>query len=225
MIEPLDRFRRDYTLFQFTTRRLRNFIDSNHLLVRIDEQLDFAKLVAPLEDYCCPDFGRPTIHPEVMVRALLIGSEYNIASFRRLCSAISENIAYQPVSKVDSRLGVKTLERSWYGNLEHVPSRHGSGPEVIVATHLDELLPSDHPARFVAEFVDALDREDWAELRLAIDGDALGAPAYHPRALLSVWLYGFMTGARSSRKFEAACRDQIPYLWLTGWLRPDYNTQ
>ena len=30
-----------------------------------------------------------------MVRALLICSIYNIASFRRLCSAISENIAYR----------------------------------------------------------------------------------------------------------------------------------
>ena len=44
----------------------------------------------------------------------------------------------------------------------------------------------------------------------------LGAPAYHPRALLSVWLYGFMTGVRWCRKLEAACRDQIPYLWLPG---------
>ena len=47
MLEPLDRYRRDSTLFQFTDRRLRDFIDPEHLLIRIDEQLDFAKLVAP----------------------------------------------------------------------------------------------------------------------------------------------------------------------------------
>ena len=89
---------------------------------------------------------------------------------------------------------------------------------------LDELLPLDHPARFVAEFVDALDRAAWAKMGVGIEGDPLGAPAYHPRALLSVWLYGFMTNVRSCRKLEAACRDQIPYLWLTGWQHPDHNT-
>ena len=89
---------------------------------------------------------------------------------------------------------------------------------------LDELLPPDHRARFVAEFVDALDREGWAELGVEMAGEPLGAPAYHPRALLCVWLYGFMTGVRSCRKLETACRDQIPYLWLTGWQRPDHNT-
>ena len=89
---------------------------------------------------------------------------------------------------------------------------------------LDELLPLDHPARFVAEFVDALGRDGWSELEVEIDGEALGAAAYHARALLSVWLYGFMTGVRSCRKLEAACRDQISYLWLTGWQHPDHNT-
>ena len=33
-----------------------------------------------------------------------------------------------------------------------------------------------------------------------------------------------MTGLRSCRKLEVACRDQIPYLWLTGWQHPDHNT-
>ena len=95
MLETLDRWRRDSTLLQFTNERLRDFIDPNHLLIRIDDQFDFAKLVAPLEERYCSNFGRPAIHPEMMARALLICSPYNIASFRRLCSAISENIAYR----------------------------------------------------------------------------------------------------------------------------------
>ena len=89
---------------------------------------------------------------------------------------------------------------------------------------LDELIPADHPARFVDAYLDGLGRDDWAGLGVDTDGNPMGAPAYHPRALLSVWLYGFMTGVRSTRKLETACRDQIPYLWLTGWQRPDHNT-
>lgn len=89
---------------------------------------------------------------------------------------------------------------------------------------LDELIPDDHPARFVAAMVDSLNEGVWKKLGIELEGEQLGAPAYHPRALLSVWLYGFMTGTRSSRKLEAACRDQVTYLWLTGWQHPDHNT-
>jgi transposase len=98
------------------------------------------------------------------------------------------------------------------------------GQTWLLPPSLDELVPFDHPARFVAEFVDALDQATWSELEVTPAGDRLGAPAYHPRVVLGVWLYGFMTGVRSSRKLEAACRDQLPYLWLTGWQRPDHNT-
>jgi transposase len=95
MLEPLDRYRRDSTLFQFTTKRLRDFIDPAHLLIQIDEKVDFAKLVEPLERNYSIDNGRPAIHPEVLVRAMLISALYNITSFRRLCLAISENIAFR----------------------------------------------------------------------------------------------------------------------------------
>ena len=53
---------------------------------------------------------------------------------------------------------------------------------------LDELSADDHSARFGAEFVDGMNRTQWAEMGVALDGDPLGAPAHHPRALLSVWL-------------------------------------
>src|SRR4051812_36159779 len=89
---------------------------------------------------------------------------------------------------------------------------------------LEELIPVDHPVRFVAAYVDALSRADWQQLGVGPDGELLGAPAYHPRALLGVWLYGFTSGVRSARKLEGACRDQLPYLWLTGWQHPDHNT-
>ena len=93
MLQPLDRSCRDSTLLQFTSKRLRDSIDPINLLIQIDEQLDLAKFVAPLEKRYCPDFGRPAIHPETMVRTFLICSIYNIVSFRSLCSATSENIA------------------------------------------------------------------------------------------------------------------------------------
>ena len=54
MLKPLDLHRRASTLFQFTTRRLRDFIDPDHLLIHIDEQFDFARPVAPLEERYYP---------------------------------------------------------------------------------------------------------------------------------------------------------------------------
>ena len=71
--------------------------------------------------------------------------------------------------------------------------------------------------------MDGLDAEAWEELEIDLQGDPRGAGAYHPRVLLGVWIYGFMTGVRSCRKLEAACRDQVPYMWLAGMHKPDHN--
>ena len=95
MLELLDRYRRDSTLFQFTTKSLRDFINPSHILLKIDAEFDFARLAKPLEGKYCPDNGRPAIHPEVLIRTLLISAIYNIASFRQLCHVISENIAFR----------------------------------------------------------------------------------------------------------------------------------
>jgi transposase len=89
---------------------------------------------------------------------------------------------------------------------------------------LDALLAHDHPVRFVAQYVDGLTEEDWLQLGVRWQEGGQGGHGYHPRVLLAAWLWGFMSGVRSSRRLEAACVDQLSCLWLTGGQRPDHNT-
>src|SRR3972149_12129429 len=93
----------------------------------------------------------------------------------------------------------------------------------LLPPSLADLVPANHPARFVADFVDGLGGIWWQAFGEHLEGELLGAPAYDPWALLSIWVYGFMTGVRSSRKLELACRGQVPYLWLTGMATPGHH--
>ena len=86
---------------------------------------------------------------------------------------------------------------------------------------LEDYLPDDHPARFVAEFAASL---DLAGLGLLVEAAAAGRPRYRPEHLLCCWLYGFMTKTRSSRLLERACTENVALMWLTGGERPDHNT-
>lgn len=91
---------------------------------------------------------------------------------------------------------------------------------------LEEWVGPDHPARFVREFVDALDCEALgitAEQQARRD-DPTGRPHYGVTLLLKVWLYAYMNRIRSSRAVEQACRDLLPMAWLAGTHVPDHNT-
>jgi len=51
-----------------------------------------------------------------------------------------------------------------------------------------------------------------------------GEARYDPAMLLRVIIYGAMNGIRSSRELERACREQLPFRWLSGNQTPDHNT-
>lgn len=74
----------------------------------------------------------------------------------------------------------------------------------LLPPSLDDLVPPDHQCRFVDAVLDGLDGDEWRELGIDLAGDPEGAAAYHPRVLLGVWLYGFMSGTRSTRKLEGS---------------------
>jgi len=98
------------------------------------------------------------------------------------------------------------------------------GQAWLMPPSLDQMISPDHPVRFVAAFVDQFDYRAWHELGVQVEGAVEGGPSYHARLLLSVWVYGFMSGMRSCRRLEVACREQLPYLWLCGQQTPDHNT-
>jgi transposase len=51
-----------------------------------------------------------------------------------------------------------------------------------------------------------------------------GRPAYHPKVLLKLYIYGYLNRTRSSRVLEKECRRNIEVMWLLESLAPDHNT-
>ena len=91
MIFSIDRTRRDTTLFQFSAKPLRDFIDPNHVLLKIDETFDLEEFVKPLERYYCEDNGRPAIHPDVLAAEITENLQSALEQFNSIHESLGEN--------------------------------------------------------------------------------------------------------------------------------------
>lgn len=98
--------------------------------------------------------------------------------------------------------------------------------QLLFPPSLEDWIKGDHPARYVREFVDALDLDKLGltDEQQARRQDTHGRPHYAVGMLLKLWLYGYMNRIQSSRALEKACRDVLPLIWLAGRHEPDHNT-
>jgi hypothetical protein len=94
---------------------------------------------------------------------------------------------------------------------------------VMHVASLDRLLPEDHRARLVWEFVQGLDLGAlYAPIR-AVEGQA-GRDAIDPQILLALWLYATLDGVGSARQLARLCEEHLAYQWLCGGVSVNYHT-
>jgi transposase len=91
---------------------------------------------------------------------------------------------------------------------------------LLLPPSLDDWLPAEHVARFIADLVD--EHLDLSRIHAAYT-EVRGGPPYDPRLMVRILLYGYTTGVRSSRAIERRCVDDVPFRWLAAGSAPDYR--
>jgi len=92
---------------------------------------------------------------------------------------------------------------------------------VLFTDNLDGIVSADNEVRIIDLFVESIDITDF---KFVIKTTIEGRPAYHPKDLLKLFLYGYLNSIRSSRALEKECKRNIEVMWLMKQLVPDHNT-
>ncbi len=95
--------------------------------------------------------------------------------------------------------------------------------QLIFPPSLDELVDENNMTRAIDEYVEILNISD---LKIKTKKSLItdGQPAFHPKLLLKIYIYGYLNKIRSSRKLETEIKRNIELMWLTQGLIPSYKT-
>jgi transposase len=91
----------------------------------------------------------------------------------------------------------------------------------LLPPDLRDWLPDGHLAWFI---LDVVDQVDLGPFLRGYRADGHGHPAYDPKALLAVLLYGYAIGVRSSRQLQRRCIEDLAFRVLAGNQAPDHVT-
>jgi transposase len=91
----------------------------------------------------------------------------------------------------------------------------------LLPPDLRDWLPQDHLAWFILDVVDQLDLQPFYRQHR---DDGHGHPAYDPKTLLGVLLYGYCLGVRSSRQLERRLHEDLAFRVLAANQTPDHVT-
>lgn len=84
---------------------------------------------------------------------------------------------------------------------------------------IGEFIQENHPVRTVNAI---LDNFDISEIESTYKGG--GTTSYHPRMLLKIVVYAYLTNIYSGRRMASLLVENVFFMWLSGMSRPDFRT-
>lgn len=89
-------------------------------------------------------------------------------------------------------------------------------------TCLNDLIENDNQVRFIDAFVEKLELLKLGFKIKEIKNE--GRPSFDSKVFLKIYLYGYLSGIRSSRRLEKECKRNIELQWLVCKLIPNYHS-
>lgn len=84
---------------------------------------------------------------------------------------------------------------------------------------LEELVKENTLVQIINEVVESIDRS-----QLDVYYSGLGCPAYYPKLLIKVWIYGYCSQVYTSRPLAQKLREDLGFMWLAGGQQPCFKT-
>jgi transposase len=90
---------------------------------------------------------------------------------------------------------------------------------LLLPPNLEDLIPQHHLVRVVNNVIDKM---DITAILNQYEGG--GTSAYHPRMMVKVMLYAYSMKIYTGRRIAKALREDINFMWLAAYNRPDFRT-
>lgn len=90
---------------------------------------------------------------------------------------------------------------------------------VLFPENISDRIPENHPVRLVDQVVEQLDLSS-----IISQYKGGGTSSYHPRMMIKVLFYSYLSNIYSCRKIENALQQNIYFMWISGDSVPDFRT-
>ena len=101
-----------------------------------------------------------------------------------------------------------------------MPYISGFDRDQLMCCSWDEFVDKESIARIIDAFVNSLDISRYSVKPVSVEG----RPAYDPKSLYKLYIYGSRKGIRSSRKPAESCKVNLEVKWMLGGVEPDFRT-